>query len=425
MRNRIVINDIAIDSNKIIYQYTISGEWIKYFDPSVDFQVEYIEYSEDHSTLKIPDNISVIPLLSNILPIAWLCDADIIVNKIDYNFYNSIHDIKNGYKKMYPMLDFKGNVFASNIINNNIPSKKQSALFFSGGVDSSFSMLKHITEKPKLITLWGADISINNDIGWHAVRNDVQNSAVAFNLDGCFIKSNFRLFISEKNLDKLVIKSKDGWWHGFQHGLGMIGHAAPHAFINNISLVYIASTYPEKEANFVTCASNPSIDNNVRFCHCRVVHDGYEFTRQDKIRYISNYFVSSKKKINLRVCWQSDSGKNCGKCEKCYRTMVGLIIENQDPEEYGFPDYKPLQMENDLKRKLIINRYLLNQWKEMQSIYCNNSCIIPNESIEWLCETNFQFINLNLYKLLKKNQLLRKTLSMIRKIFKIIYSGLT
>ena len=56
-------------------------------------------------------------------------------------------------------------------------------------------------------------------------------------------------------------------------------------------------------------------------------HDGCEAQRIDKIRFICN---QNERAIleNLRVCTTSELGYqyNCGKCEKCLRTMIGLHI---------------------------------------------------------------------------------------------------
>ncbi len=38
----------------------------------------------------------------------------------------------------------------------------------------------------------------------------------------------------------------------------------------------------------------------------------------------------------LRVCWITSGGKNCSQCEKCLRTLYGLMAEGEDPTHYGF-----------------------------------------------------------------------------------------
>jgi len=56
-----------------------------------------------------------------------------------------------------------------------------------------------------------------------------------------------------------------------------------------------------------------------------IVNDGAEATRIQKIQWqIARSDVALR---HLRVCWENqDSDYNCGRCEKCIRTMVNLEI---------------------------------------------------------------------------------------------------
>lgn len=57
--NKIVIENVSIEKNRINYHYTISGEWLDCFKEDEQF---YIEYSIDVSS--IPISIAVVPLLN-------------------------------------------------------------------------------------------------------------------------------------------------------------------------------------------------------------------------------------------------------------------------------------------------------------------------------------------------------------------------
>ena len=49
-----------------------------------------------------------------------------------------------------------------------------------------------------------------------------------------------------------------------------------------------------------------------------------------------DYSRSNKRKIPLRVCWISKGGTNCCNCEKCWRTILGVYAEGENPRNYGF-----------------------------------------------------------------------------------------
>lgn len=98
-------------------------------------------------------------------------------------------------------------------------------------------------------------------------------------------------------------KIRDNWWHGMQHGIGLIGHTAPCNFLRNIKMLYIATSFAGIK---VTCASWPTIDNMVKFCGCSVVHDAF-IEEQEKIAIIVEKHYSNKLPVKLHVCWQNAS----------------------------------------------------------------------------------------------------------------------
>ena len=346
--NRIVIDQIILDRNRIDYGYTIFGEWKKCFNEDNHF---FIEYSIDIS--HVPESIAVVPFLANILPIAWICNAEIVVPECDKAFYESIKYFKNGYQQMYPNTNFAGNLIVGKLKENHSGTSGGSIAFFSGGVDAYNTLISHANEYPTLVTLWGADIKIEDEEGWHNVLKAVAASSREFNVDFISIKSFLRYFINEKELNKRICI--DNWWHGYQHGIGIICHAAPISYLQKKKIIYFASSYTLADKGKVTCASDPSIDNFVRFGDSLVVHDGYEYTRQDKLVNIVRFSIESKKKIDLRVCWEAKGGTNCCNCEKCWRTILGIYSLNADPREYGF-EFNNL---TEISKKIFRNQYLL------------------------------------------------------------------
>lgn len=330
MENKITINEVSINNNRIDYKYNVFGEWSEAFKLDELF---YIEYSCDIS--KVPEGVAVIPLLANLLPMAWIYDAEIVVPVCDKDFYDSINDFKKGYEDMYPMLSFGGKITVGNL-QENVCNGTGSAAFFSGGVDAFNTLVNHASEHPTLLTIWGADVQFEDTIGWERVLKHLKTTAEEFTVDFVTIKSSFRRFLDIRPLTGKVYASGDNWWHGFQHGIGIISHAAPIMYAMGKQIVYFASSFTAADKKKVTCASDPTIDNYVRFCGAKVHHDGYEFTRQMKIHNIVQFSHKIKKDIQLRVCWQSSGGANCCNCEKCWRTILGIYAEGFDPRKFGF-----------------------------------------------------------------------------------------
>jgi hypothetical protein len=419
----IFVRNIIKNRNSILYEFDYSNNLRTYFNPQEQFFIDYdidkansnISTSEFYLD-KIPDGVLVIPFLCNVLTIAWVLNATIHVNEIDRNFYESIPEFKKGYEKMYPLVDFSGDIIARKITDHAaIFSGGGTASFFSGGVDAFNTLISHYEEKPLLMTLWGSDVFFNDIRGWDNVRDHVHKTAEQFGLEYILIKSNFRKFLNENSLNKLIEKrAKDGWWHGFQCGIGLIGHAAPVAYFYNSEKIYSASSYTIDYKG--PTAAYPSIENNVKFSNAKIIHDGFEFSRQNKIENICKFVAEKQTAISLRVCWQSSGGKNCCRCEKCWRTMMGILGEGYDPNKYGLIYNKH---SNKMLRNYLLYKYKMSEviacfWKDIQSRFAENNAIFKKRpELEWIIKVNFNTINNHpvklLYDLMKRifNKILR------------------
>lgn len=349
MHNKIDISNVSIEGRKIQYAYEVTGDWKEAFDENNLFWVEY-----ECDISKVPLSIAILPFLCNLLPMAWVYDAEICTQVCDKCFYDNIEKVKQGYIDMYPDMAFGGKLTVSKVEEHDIKTGDRVAAFFSGGVDAFNTLVMHEKEKPMLMTVWGADIKLRDQNGWNHVLSHLQQTAQEFHVEYTTIKSNFRSFLRAGILDKQVKISGDGWWHGFQHGMGIIGLAAPIAYSYSLSTIYFASSFTAKEKGLVTCASDPSIDNHLHFANTNVVHDGYEFNRQAKLHNITQYANRNKASIPLRVCWRSEGGMNCCNCEKCWRTMLGIYAEGYHPNDFGFDySHKELKAVSDKMKRSV------------------------------------------------------------------------
>lgn len=386
-----------LKGGKINYLYEVYGKWKEGFCISSKFSIEYsIDISD------VPESILIIPALCNILPISWVADAVIEVQECDEEFYNCIPEIKAGYINMYPQLYFGGVLKADRIVKNKSnATQERSIVFFSGGVDAFFTLINHLDENPILLTLWGADLKLDDSEGWYKVSKHIRSVSEEFELDNITATSSFREFLCEKELNKYIKKSGEKWWHGFQHGIGIIGHAAPLAYHLKIKTVYIASSFSIREKGQVTCASDPTIDNNVRFYNVKTLHDGYDFNRQNKINTICKFSEETGKAISLRVCWESHGGGNCCNCEKCYRTIYGIIASGCNPSSYGFNYTKHTlsDAEKKIKKSYIFAPYYKPLWNDVKEQFLTKPQIIEKyPEVKWIYDYDFNKINDSLRK---------------------------
>ncbi len=383
----ITLNKVKKKGNAITYDFSVTAGLSVYFSGK-PFEIIYPDNVES-----VPDAIAAIPFVCCVLPLVWLSDAVLSLPELDKDFYDSIPAFKQGYIKMYPDAVFRGTVAAERLINCKRDTQEGSATLFSGGLDATTTMLRHLSEKPTLISIWGSDIPYDNVDGWQPIQTAIDNVAVEYGLCHANIRSSFRSFDLEEAADRSFYPLlHDWWWHAVKHGITLIGHTAPYMWQHGLRTVYIASSYSPADGK-VTCASDPTIDNFVRFCGCNTVHDGFELSRQDKADYVvQHHRTHPKQKIQLHVCWETKDGHNCCRCEKCYRTMVGIWVAGGDPAEFGFV----YDADTFGKIRETITMYpqnLAKTWMSIQKGFRENQKMLRGKSyyrqIRWIGSFNF------------------------------------
>ena len=391
----IKLNKIENNAGLLVFSFDISKDLVHFFN-FVSFSIEYRINNSLIDLSDVPCGVLAIPFICNILPIIWLTDSVLIIDELDRFFYDSIPDFKQGYIDMYPDADFKGRIIVKKLTENKPIDTGKSATFFSGGLDAWCTLVRHISENPVLILLWGADIPLSNENGWNKLYGTVKKTAEENALDLITVKSSYRDIINTVELDRAFFPLiHDGWWHGIQHGIALIGHSAPCDYYMGVNKQYIAASFSPEDKK-VTCASYPTIDNNVRFFNCQVYHDAF-VSRDKKTEEIVSYRKNSGNGINLHVCWETIDGENCCQCEKCIRTIIGIMLNGDYPYLYGFSKER---VSFDYMENYMLNEYDFSQfpfvklyWQKYQDLFKQRKKALKKtpyyNKIKWLDKLNF------------------------------------
>lgn len=411
--NKIVLKETNLSENVIEYKYEIQGNFTKYFTSKRSYKIKYTE-----SIVNVPKSICNIQFVSNILPLVWIFDAELYLDELDYNYNESIDEFKNGYIKMYNYLDLKGKIYINKIIKNEYKLSSKVGAFFSGGLDATSTVVSHYEEKPLLINIQGSDVNLKYKNVSQNVKKYLKNVADNLELNITFIESEFRTLINERVINKYIKKLvHDNYWHGFQHGIAIISHAAPISYLYGLEKVYIASSFSEK--NHAPCASDPTIDNFVKLSLTKVIHDGYNFDRIDKSKNVADFINKYNKKINIRVCLDDYRVDNCCKCEKCYRTIFNVAANGYDPSIIGFDlsekDYK--NIEYAIKNKIFVQYPIL--WKDIQKSFLEHPELRKDPRYTWIYEYDFDKVNNSKKKYIYKiyNAILKRIKRLIKTFF--------
>ena len=319
---KIRIAEVNVSNNKLTFKLDYSKDLKWYFLKNTSF----VEYDIDISN--VDESILVLPIISLIAPIAWAVGADIEVDKIDETYLHSLSTIRDTFKNFYPQFSFSGSVYAKSTVSNRFDGN-QIGLLFTSGVDSLNSYLRHKDEKPNLISVWGCDIPHYEERFWNTVRVRFDNLANRDKLTFRQVKTDMRHNYNEQLLSR---QFKLEWIGEVAHGLWLLSLCAPLSAVRKMGILIIAASYTEEFRE--PWGSHPLIDENVRWADVKVVHDGYELSRQGKLHWLSGNHPEYLP--GLRVCNSTLLNYNCGRCEKCARTIAGLTVEGLDPRSCGF-----------------------------------------------------------------------------------------
>lgn len=176
--------------------------------------------------------------------------------------------------------------------------------FFSGGVDSMYTFLKHSKEINHVVFMHGLDFYLNSVTYQSAVERNI-----------AFVK------VFGKNL---IPVETNHYAFGYRYNLSRnltVGSAlASVALLLGFPRVYVPSSH--RYDDLMPMGSHPLTDPLYSNECVQIIHDGAEARRVEKTRKI----VESEAALaNLRVCFD-DMNANCGKCAKCIRTMIALKL---------------------------------------------------------------------------------------------------
>jgi hypothetical protein len=221
------------------------------------------------------------------------------------------------------------------------PTSKRVASFFSGGVDSLFTLLRHsllasaeasrITDENICMTM---HVFHSGDAG-AIVRNTEAEASLgkgATSLGAAFVPvfSNIMSFDYE-------------WYQNYAR----VTHAAGLASIarlmsNDLSDCLIASshTYGQLQA----WGSSPIVDGLYSGRDLTITHDGSTFRRFEKTHFLAR---SPAALAAINVCDRLIENKgyvNCSRCQKCLRTMTALDlcgVSGDAVPAFDWSDYTP------------------------------------------------------------------------------------
>jgi hypothetical protein len=203
--------------------------------------------------------------------------------------------------------------------------------FFSGGVDSCYTLVKSRLGLPSaadpithLIFVKGFDAPLAEAAGLAASEPRLREVAGRYDCTFIVVETNLRDVLQAP-------------WAEMYHGpaLAAVGLALAPA----LGTVLIPSSYDYGELQ--AHGSHPLLDELWSTETTDFLHDGCEVNRVDRLALLVRHAPALVDQ--LRVCWEGSRGGpvNCGRCGKCIRTMVMLRALGHLGSTPSFPSELP------------------------------------------------------------------------------------
>jgi hypothetical protein len=237
----------------------------------------------------------------------------IIEGRVSRKFYNGMHAIMQEVLRWD--IGLKPIEIKADALVSDPPRPARSAAFFSGEVDSFYTYLKHKTDPVRanriatFILVSGFDVNRRNVQLWNRTLKNIRSVAETDEVE---------LIVASSNIQDLVepILLWDYAHGGCLAAVGLFLRGGFHQ-------IYIPSTHSVAEQ--IPWGSNLALDGHWSTEGTAFIHDGTEATRIQKV--ISQIARSPLALEHLRVCFANEPDTyNCGKCDKCLRTMINLYV---------------------------------------------------------------------------------------------------
>ena len=222
-------------------------------------------------------------------------------------------------------------------------AERGTACFFSAGLDSFYSVLRNLERLDSLIFIHGFDVLLEDAEMRERVAELARRTAAEYGLELVEVETDI------KNVSRRYCRWGDQYHGAMLASVGLL-------LADRFERVLIPGSAPGTLLH--PWGSHPDLDPLWGSDAVEFVHDG-AVTRAEKLELIKDSPVALD---NLRVCFQRGTGElNCGRCEKCLRTMVGLKVAGVLERCSTLPDEVPLDR---LARTPIPTGFLLQRASE-------------------------------------------------------------
>ncbi len=218
----------------------------------------------------------------------------------------------------------------------------RTATFFSGGLDSWYSLQRDQDSISALITVKGFDLPTGDRALWPELLRRNREIAAELGKELVVVETDLRQFVDPCQGGFKQPYPGDFWGYCLH---GMFLDAVGLCLQSRFSRIFVPSSRSYEQSP--VWGSHPLIDALVSFSPVEFAHSGGEAGRMDKARALRDHPLALR---HLRVCpVYTPSAYNCCVCEKCRRTMLMFQVLGVLEKVRTFP--RPLDMQAFLRNR--------------------------------------------------------------------------
>lgn len=212
-------------------------------------------------------------------------------------------------------------------VGTTVSGPSRAIAAFSGGVDSTFTLLRHGAggsepwsyDLRDVAMVHGFDVPLRDTAAFDGLLRRTRPLLDSLGVRAHVVRTNVREW---PELD---------WEQTYGAQLACVLHQFAPAFDRGI-----IAAGPHYLLPFVPWGSSALTDPLLSGVDMAIVHDGAAFTRIPKVREVAGNPLAA---ATVKVCWEGDRpDRNCGRCEKCLRTRLSFAaIGMPDPPCFDGP----------------------------------------------------------------------------------------
>jgi hypothetical protein len=205
--------------------------------------------------------------------------------------------------------------------DSTYPAARGHGVFFSAGVDSSYSLATNRDQLDGLVTVIGCDIDLADHERTAWLTENVRHVAEAYRLEPIVLETDL----------PARMHPYLGWIE--YHGSMLAG--LRHLLADRFATMRVAASADEATMWDLPWGSHPGLDPQLGTAAAPILLDGL-VSRPEKIARVLEEPVLLE---HLRVCYHG--GPNCGVCEKCVLTRICLAVLGGGRRVPSFPGEPP------------------------------------------------------------------------------------